>query len=134
MHVMLSLKKVSSPGRGGWDATLCKCVEDEKAALAPATADATERARAWCALSATTDASCAAFMACSISSSYRASCRIVVCLASSSSRWARFASDAKSEGPTRAPRTREGWEWRSVKREEPYYGQWHSIALGEASW
>ena len=50
MHATLPLKKTSFPGRGRWDATPCRRVEGPRAAVAPAAADATDWARACCAL------------------------------------------------------------------------------------
>ena len=69
MHAMLFLKKASSPGRGRWDATPCERVEGEGAAEVPATADATDWARACCALFTNRDACRAVVFACSIYSS-----------------------------------------------------------------
>ena len=69
MHATMPLKKASFPGRGRWDATPCGRDEGEGAAVAPAAVDATDWARACCALFATRDASRAAVFACSISSS-----------------------------------------------------------------
>ena len=68
MHATLPMKKVGSPGRGRWVATPCGRVEGDGAVVVPAAADATDWARACCALSTTRDVSLAAVFACSMSS------------------------------------------------------------------
>ena len=95
MHATMPLKKASFPG--SWDATPFGRDEGEEAAVAPAAADATDWARACCALFDTRDASCAAVFACSISSSNRRR-HAIVWLASSSARWARAAAYACPRG------------------------------------
>ena len=57
MHTTMPLKKASFPGRGRWDASPCGRDEGEGAAVAPAAADATDRARACYAFFAARDAS-----------------------------------------------------------------------------
>ena len=71
MHATMPLKKASFPHRGRWDETLCGRDEGEGVAVASAVADATDWARACCALFATRDAPRAAVFACSISLSNR---------------------------------------------------------------
>ena len=129
MHVTMPLKKASFPGRGRWDATPCGRDEGEGAAVAPAAADATDWARARCALFATRDASSATVFACSISSSNRRR-RAIVRLASSSARWACVAAYANSKGPSWVSRSRERWGWRSVEREEPMWRRWCPVKRG----
>ena len=117
MHATIPLKRVPVPV-GPCDATPCRRDEGEGAAVAPAAANATDWARACCALFATRDASRAVVFACSISSSNRRQ-RAIVWLASSRALWARAAAYAKSKGPAWAPRSREPWGWRSAERGEP---------------
>ena len=69
MHATMPLKKASLPGRGRWDATPCGRDEGKGAAVSPAAADATDWARACCALFAIRNASRAAVFACSLYSS-----------------------------------------------------------------
>ena len=57
VQATLPLKKTSFMGRGRWDATPCGGDEGEGAMVAPAATDATDWARACCALFATRDAS-----------------------------------------------------------------------------
>ena len=133
MHATMPLNNASFPDRDRWDATRCGRNEGEGAAVALAAADATDRARACCALFATRDASRAAVSACSISSSNRRR-RAIVWLASSSARWARAAAYAKSKGAASAPRSRELWGWRSVERGEPRWRRWYLVERGGGSW
>ena len=129
--------KALSPGRDPWEATLSGRAGGEGGAVAPAAADATDWARAWCALSTTRDSPRAAVFACSISSSNRyrrASRRIIVWLASSSARWALAAAYAKFEGPAWVLRSRERWGWRSAESGEPRWRRWCPVERGEASW
>ena len=69
MRATMPLKKASFLGRRRWDATPWGRDEGEGAAVAPAAADATDWARACCALFSTRDASRAAVFACSMYSS-----------------------------------------------------------------
>ena len=57
MHATLPLKKASSTGRGRCDATTCRRVEGEGAAVTPTVAYATYWAKSCCALFTTRDAS-----------------------------------------------------------------------------
>ena len=102
----MPLNNALFPGRGRWDAIPCGRDEGEGAAIAPVAADATDWARACCALFATRDASRAAVFACSISSPNRRR-RAIVWLASSSAPWARAAAYAMSKGAGWTPRFRE---------------------------